>query len=82
MRAHAEEARITVVIPSTDRRLVRWENWMRKHCHPAIVRVADETAKKIGIDWRAWYVYFGAVPLSRFRVVDYADPDKRAGRET
>jgi hypothetical protein len=79
MSAHAQ-VRITVVIPSTDRRLVRWEKWMRRHCDPNLLRVADETAKKGGFDWRAWYVYFGAVPLSRFRLVDYADPDRRASQ--
>jgi hypothetical protein len=57
MSAHAE-VRITVVIPSTDRRLVRWEKWMRRHCDPDLLRVADETAKKGGFDWREWYVYF------------------------
>lgn len=70
------QCRITVVIPTTDKRLMRWETWMRNHLS------ADELAKVVSVvseaAWRTWYIYFGVVPLTRFRTVEYADPQKRA----
>ena len=75
------EARITVVIPSTDRRLVRWESWLRKHCSAErfeeLAKVSEQTSAEIGVDWKDWYVYFGAVPPNRIRAIEYADPEKR-----
>jgi hypothetical protein len=71
------EVRITVVIPSRDRRLARYEPWLR-HKHPELISTVEEVAARTGARWQAWYIYFGAVALNRFRAVEYADPAKRA----
>lgn len=72
------ECRITVVIPSTDKRLVRWEVWLRKHVSADEMKEMTAFFNTTGIAWKAFYVYRGAVPLSRFRAVEYADPNRRA----
>jgi hypothetical protein len=71
--ASFSEVRVTVVIPSADKRLVRWEKWVRKHSSDRIVEVANKT----WIGWRSFWVYFGSVPPERIRVIEYTDPALR-----
>jgi hypothetical protein len=58
--------RITVVIPSNDRRLVRWLNWGRKHCEPGLY---DALAK--GNLHTTWWLYLGTVSPNRFCYIDH-----------
>jgi hypothetical protein len=82
--------RITVGIPSTDKRLVRWEKWILKQ---RVIQIPDRnftsgeyinvvTAAGImtgtGGEWKNYYAYFGAIPFRKIRKVEYADPVKRA----
>jgi hypothetical protein len=66
-----KECRITVVIPSTDRRLVRWQTWARKHA-PELIRALVD--KGVTTPWRDDWCYFGDVPLERIRAIEHADP--------
>jgi hypothetical protein len=66
--------RITVVIPSTDRRLVRWLKWGRKHCEPGLYDALSE-----GNLHKTWWLYFGTVAPDQFRAVHYL-AKHRAGR--
>jgi hypothetical protein len=61
--------RITAAIPSTDRRLVRWLTYLRRHCTASPENwsvLHDSPAAK------RFYLYFGDVPLSRIRSVEEA----------
>jgi hypothetical protein len=71
------ECRITLVVSSHDRRLVRWDKWLHKHGEHEIIAVLDRDHP----GWRSTYVYFGNVPLSMSREVGYADPERRAAYE-
>jgi len=75
------ECRIKVVIPSTDKRLVRWEVWVRKHQSAEDAEWMCAAAERAGLSWRSYYVYFGTVPRSKFRAIEYADPRMRAEAE-
>jgi hypothetical protein len=66
--------RITVIIPSSDRRLVRWLTWGRKHCEP---RLYDALSK--GNHHKTWWLYFGTVAPDQFRAIDHL---KNAGMST
>lgn len=57
--------RITVMIPSTDRRLVPWSKWGRKHCEPQFFKALNEC----GPMHKSWFIYFGAIDPSRFTSV-------------
>jgi hypothetical protein len=74
MWRNPKELRITLVIPSTDRRLVRCADWMRKH-DPDLYRIAVSLGHT---GWETLYCYFGIVPVSYLRAVEYADPERRA----
>jgi hypothetical protein len=74
MWRNPKEVRITLVIPSTDRRLVRCADWMRKH-DPDLYRIAVSLGHT---GWETFYCYFGIVPVSYLRAVEYADPERRA----
>jgi hypothetical protein len=80
----APECRITVVIPTRDRRLVSWPKYLRKAVGAAdfekMTQAQDRERNAVGqvITWRQWWMYFGTVPLSMFTVVDCADPVRRA----
>jgi hypothetical protein len=77
------EYRITVVIPSTDKKLVRWDRWMRKHHPPDIAeRLLAACAQMGNSAWKNYWLYLGPVPLSRFRAIEHADPQKRAEAES
>jgi hypothetical protein len=74
MWRNPKEIRITLVIPSTDRRLVRWADWARKH-DPDLHRIAVNLGHT---GWETFYCYFGIVPVSYSRAVECADPERRA----
>jgi hypothetical protein len=64
--------RISVVIPSTDRRLVHWPKYIRKH-DAGIVETQCRAPYTPAFAQRAaaqFYVYFGPVALDRIRKVD------------
>ena len=58
------EVRITLVIPSHDRALVRFEKWLNRK-GPWLVETVAQTGREKGLRWRSWYLYFGAIPLSK-----------------
>lgn len=60
--------RITVVVPTTDRKLVRWRKWSRKHCEP---KTYDLLTKANGHKHDTWWIYFGLIEPSRFRAIEY-----------
>jgi hypothetical protein len=74
MWRNPKEVRVTLVIPLTDRRLVRLADWWRKH-DPDLYRIAVSLG---GRAWETFYCYFGTVPVSYLRAVEYADPERRA----
>jgi hypothetical protein len=78
-----EGCRIKLFIPSSDKRLVRWETWLRKHGEHELLAGLKEgrinTGK--GDAWKSFWCYFGTVPLSMFRKIEFADPEKRAAYE-
>jgi hypothetical protein len=50
--------RIKVVIPSTDRRLVKWTTWGRKHCQPGVF---EGMIKANGARYKTRYIFFGVI---------------------
>jgi len=72
--SHAE-VRIKLVIPSSDRRLVHLPNLLRKRLSPEQLARVDAETDRAG---RTFYVFFGDIPLDRFRAVEYADAARRA----
>jgi hypothetical protein len=65
------ECRIKLVVPSTDKRLVKWSRWLRKH-QPSLIdalRRCDCGRDHIPSLKEHW-VYFGDVPLSMFRAIE------------
>jgi hypothetical protein len=68
--AGKHDVRIGVVIPSTDRALVTWSRWGRKHCEPGFFQALNEC----GPAWRTWFIYFGTILPARFRSVEILRP--------
>lgn len=65
------EIRITVVIPSSDRKLVRFEKYVRRHggrLDPS--RYPGVSPSQLADSFKSTYIYFGEIPLSRIRVVE------------
>jgi hypothetical protein len=62
--------RIKVVIPSSDRRLVKWTTWGRKHCQP---RTFEGLISKNGTRYKTWWLYFGVIKPDLFQAVDYIE---------
>lgn len=58
-------ARIEVVIPSHDRRLVSWARWGRKHCELSMF----ESLNRTGSGWKMWFIYFGTISTDHFASV-------------
>lgn len=56
--------RITTVIPSTDRKLISWIKWGRKHCDPRTFAALREQG------YRSWYIYFGTIEPGKFTSVE------------
>jgi hypothetical protein len=65
----SSEVRITVVIPSADRRLVHLPALMRKRYGPTIEPTTTS---------RTFYLYLGNIPLTSLRAVDYGNAANRA----
>jgi hypothetical protein len=64
-------ARITVVIPTNDRRLKQCKAHLRKHARLLYETYQKESNEK-GLKWEDWYFYFGNIKPSRFReIVEY-----------
>jgi hypothetical protein len=80
--------RIKVVIPSTDKQLMKWETWLRKQSvvlFDGRVFLPSELINTIYahnlMGYKFYYVYFGSIPPSKFRVIECADPQMRAETE-
>jgi hypothetical protein len=74
-RPDSYECRIKLAIPSHDRRLVKWDKWMRKN-QPNILEWLThgcDCGFDHGPSITTIYCYFGTVPLIYFRAVEYAD---------
>src|SRR5262249_54263856 len=65
--ANKRAVRITVTIPRSDRKLVRWIEWGSKHCEPAMFDHLNRTG---GGKCESWYVYFGRVRPKQFSDVE------------
>lgn len=65
-----KEVRITLVIPSTDERLVRWKRWIQRHDSNLLAGVR----RGRGESWANYWVYFGVVPVTYFQAIEYTDP--------
>ena len=64
--------RITVVIPSADRRLVYWPKYFSKRTGGDYVISSEDRAHayRLAREATGFYLYFGAIPLDRFRAVE------------
>jgi hypothetical protein len=61
------ECVIKLFIPNNDKRLVRWETWLRQHDEHAVLAAVKATDREHGIGWQSWFCYFGTIPPSMFR---------------
>jgi len=63
------EMRITVRLPTSDKRLVRYGRWMLDHLgRERAQEVADMMDNNgTGCTWRLWYCYFGIIPRSAIK---------------
>lgn len=64
--------RLTVRIPSSDPRLVRWHRWARRQYGPdglaqVLGKVPPDAAGRVA---RSWWLYWGAIPLDRFANIE------------
>jgi hypothetical protein len=59
--------RITVSIPSSDRKLVSWMKWGRKHCNPDMF---DRLNRSGGGKCKSWYIYFSTVKPDQFSNIE------------
>jgi hypothetical protein len=74
---HNSEVRITAVIPSSDRKLVSWMTYLRRHDRQLLEYLRTYNAKvREGLS--DYYLYFGHVPSARIERIAYADPKARA----
>ena len=75
--------RLTVVIPSADKRLVRYAKWMKKNFSPERIQAIKAESSRVlwKAAWKSWYVYSGDVLLSKLRAVEYADSKRRVAAE-
>lgn len=64
--------RITVRIPSNDRKLAPWLKWSRRRLDPAWLKDLHSAAGG-GRQPRTWYLYFGIIPPSAFQSVHHLD---------
>jgi len=75
------EVRITVVIPSTDRRLQRWLPWTRKRLGADVVeRLVSSGGGKRKAE--TWFVYLGTIEPARFAAVEIRRGDGTFTRAT
>jgi len=85
MASERGNCRIRLAIPSHDRRLVHWPKWLRKRA-PAVIELLALCDIEAGSNrhitqMNTTWCYFGNVPLTYFRAVEYADPAERAAYE-
>jgi hypothetical protein len=66
--ANKRAVRITVKINSSDRRLVEWLKWGRKHCEEWLFDALNETG---GGKHATWFVYFGVIEPDRFSNIEF-----------
>lgn len=62
------ELRIKVVIPSTDRQLVKWTTWGKKRCDAQLYEFLKGDVAG-GQAYKTWFVYLGTVAAHRFKEV-------------
>jgi hypothetical protein len=77
------EVRIQLAIPSSDRKLVNWEAWLREHRPDILCAVLGFPDPEYDIRPRLKndFVYFGTVPLKYFRTIErtaLAEPAQEA----
>src|SRR5262245_3781209 len=51
------ECVIKLFIPPNDKRLVRWETWLRQHDEHGVLAAAEQEGHERGIRWQSWYCY-------------------------
>ena len=66
--ANKRAVRITVSIPSSDRKLVPWMKWGRKNCNPDMF---DRLNRSGGGKCKSWYIYFSAVKPDQFSNIEF-----------
>jgi hypothetical protein len=74
------EVRITVRLPTSDKRLVQYERWLLNNLsgERAEDLISTFDAQPCGGVWRLWYCYFGTIPRERIKGTYLAggfDPD-------
>jgi hypothetical protein len=67
--ANKKAVRITLVIPSRDRRLKRWLTYGHKRCEPGFY---DELVRADGGTHKHWWLYFGTITADQFQSVYFA----------
>jgi hypothetical protein len=65
--ANKRAIRIKVKIRSSDRHLVPWMKWGRKHCDPTLFERLNRSG---GGKCETWFVYFGIITPDRFADVE------------
>jgi hypothetical protein len=70
------EARIKLLIASSDRRLIHLPKLLRR-LEPWEIENLDTTSAEVGGNWRSFFIYEADIPPSHFRAVEFADPAKR-----
>jgi hypothetical protein len=76
---HNSEARITVVIPSSDRKLVSWMTYLREHDRQLLEYLRTCNGKALA-GLSDYYLYFGRVPPVRIERIKYVDPKERTAQ--
>lgn len=66
--------RITVIIPSRDKRLVRWLPWAQKRCDPAYLTALIETGGGRS-KAKTWYFYREPVPADMISAIELRNSD-------
>jgi hypothetical protein len=66
------DCRLTVVLPASDRRLMRWTDYLRQQCAFDRYLMATATVPKVAhADPCRFYVYFGVVKPRRIHAVEF-----------
>jgi hypothetical protein len=64
------QLRLTVTIPSTDRRLKNWEDYVRRHACDYDYYLATPRPSR---EADHWFVYFGTIPPHRITGLDFIE---------
>jgi hypothetical protein len=64
--------RIKIIIPTADRRLVRWSSWGRKRCDPDLFEYLNQNRgqRDDGRNQATWFIYLGVIEPNRFASVE------------